>query len=150
MSASSRSPLFIHHLRHKGRWGWLLALCWLFLNAQLAIAGHQCDMTISQTSPAIQHQAHLQQADVQPLSSHAQHTATASYAVDQQTPLCEKHCVPDSVKQDNGSLALLALPVSGELVLADNPVHLTPASDVWLSPPAVGPPAEIRFCRFRE
>ncbi|MEI7367453.1 hypothetical protein PJ912_21135 [Pectobacterium colocasium] len=150
MSASSRSPLFIHHLRHKGRWGWLLALCWLFLNAQLAIAGHQCDMTLSQTSPTIQHQAHLQQADVQSLSSHAQHTAKASYAADQQTPLCEKHCVPDSVKQDNGSLALLALPVSGELVLADNPVTLNQACDAWLSPPAAGPPAEIRFCRFRE
>ncbi|MBA5237929.1 hypothetical protein H2Y54_15460 [Pectobacterium aroidearum] len=150
MSASSRSPLFIHHLRHKGRWGWLLALCWLFLNAQLAIAGHQCDITLSQTSPTIQHQAHLQQVDVQPLSSHAQHMAGASYALDQQTPLCEKHCVPDSVKQDNGSLALLALPVSGELVLADNPVTLNLACDAWLSPPAAGPPAEIRFCRFRE
>ncbi|UUE35111.1 hypothetical protein L0Y26_15710 [Pectobacterium aroidearum] len=150
MSASSRSPLFIHHLRHKGRWGWLLALCWLFLNAQLAIAGHQCDITLSQTSPTIQHQAHLQQVDVQPLSSHAQHTAGASYALDQQTPLCEKHCVPDSVKQDNGSLALLALPVSGELVLADNPVTLNQACDAWLSPPAADPPAEIRFCRFRE
>ncbi|WP_420065365.1 hypothetical protein [Pectobacterium colocasium] len=150
MSASSRSPLFIHHLRHKGRWGWLLALCWLFLNAQLAIAGHQCDMVLSQTSPAVQHQAHLQLADVHPLSSHTQHTAEASYTADQQTPLCEKHCIPDSVKQDNGSLALLALPVSGELVLADNPVPLNQACDAWLSPPAVGPPAEIRFCRFRE
>ncbi|MEQ9880432.1 hypothetical protein ABRP92_20905 [Pectobacterium aroidearum] len=150
MSASSRSPLLIHHLRHKGRWGWLLALCWLFLNAQLAIAGHQCDMTLSQTSPTIQHQAHLQQADVQSLSSHAQHTTKASYAADQQTPLCEKHCIPDSVKQDNGALALLALPVSGELVLADNSVTLNQACDAWLSPPAAGPPAEIRFCRFRE
>ncbi|MBS4432267.1 hypothetical protein E2566_07025 [Pectobacterium punjabense] len=150
MSASSRSPLLIHHLRHKGRWGWLLALCWLFLNAQLAIAGHQCDITLSQTPPAIQHQAHLQQTDVQPQSSHAHHAAKASYAADQQTPLCEKHCVPDSVKQDNGSLALLALPVSNELVLADNPITLNQACDAWLSPPAAGPPAEIRFCRFRE
>ncbi|MEQ9886811.1 hypothetical protein [Pectobacterium zantedeschiae] len=150
MSASSRSPLLIHHLRHKGRWGLLLALCWLFLNAQLAIAGHQCDMTLSQISPAIQHQAHLQQSDVQPLSSHAHHAVKASYAADQQTPLCEKHCVPDSVKQDNGSLALLALPVSSELVVADNPVMLNQACDTWFSPPAAGPPAEIRFCRFRE
>ncbi|AYH02225.1 hypothetical protein F6Q07_19695 [Pectobacterium parmentieri] len=150
MSTSSRSPLFIHHLRHKGRLGWLLALCWLFLNAQLAIAGHQCDMTLSQASPAIQHQAHLQQGDAQPLSPHAHHATKASYATDQQTPLCEKHCVPDSVKQDNGSLALLALPVSSELVLADHSVTLNQSCDTWLSPPAAGPPAEIRFCRFRE
>ncbi|KHT39413.1 hypothetical protein SNR26_10225 [Pectobacterium brasiliense] len=146
MSASSRSPLFIHHLRHKGRWGWLLALCWFFLNAQLAIAAHQCDITLGQTSPTIQQQ----RADIQQLSAHASHEIKASYVASPQTPLCEKHCVPDNVTQDNGSLALLALPVSGELVLADNPVTLSPTSDVWLSPPAVGPPAEIRFCRFRE
>ncbi|MEQ9861785.1 hypothetical protein OI450_12210 [Pectobacterium cacticida] len=150
MSSLPRSPLLIHHLRYKGRWGWLLGLCWLFLNAQLAIAGHHCEMSFSQASPAIQHQAHLQQADVQPLSSHTHPTAKMSYAADQQTSLCEKHCVPDSVKQDSGSLALLALPVSGELVLANGPAMLNQADNVWLSPPAVGPPAEIRFCRFRE
>lgn len=84
--------------------------------------------------PAIQHQAHLQQAGIQPLSSHAHHTEKASYALDQQTPLCEKHCVPDSVKQDNGAQVLLALPVSGELVLADNSVTPNQSCDAWFSP----------------
>ncbi|MBJ7221634.1 MULTISPECIES: hypothetical protein [unclassified Brenneria] len=146
MSASGLSPSFIHHLRHKGRWGWLLALCWLFLNAQLAIAGHQCDLTVSHVSPSIQHQAHLQQTT----SHFSHHDAMAKPSADQQTPLCEKHCVPDTIKQDNASLISLALPVNNDLVLAAQPHEANGANHVWFSPPVAGPPAEIRFCRFRE
>ncbi|MCG8156844.1 hypothetical protein JMY81_22090 [Brenneria goodwinii] len=146
MSASRLSPSLIHHLRNKGRWGWLLALCWLFLNAQLALAGHQCDLGISNVSPAVQHQAHLQQS--MPHSVH--HDAMPTHSAEQQTPLCEKHCVPDTVKQDNASLTLLAIPVSNELVLADQPREANCASNAWFSPPVAGPPAEIRFCRFIE
>ncbi|MCL2894689.1 hypothetical protein [Brenneria tiliae] len=146
MSASRLSPSFIHHLRNKGRWGWLLALCWLFLNAQLAIAGHQCDLAVGPDSPLMQHQAHLQQTT----SHHSHHDVMPKPTADQQTPLCEKHCVPDSIKKDNASLVLLALPVSSELALADQPHAVNCASEAWFSPPAAGPPAEIRFCRFRE
>ncbi|PWC13702.1 hypothetical protein B4923_07070 [Brenneria roseae subsp. americana] len=148
MPASYLSPSMIHHLRTKGRWGWLLALCWLFLNAQLAIAGHQCDLTINQTSAFMQHQTHLQQT-----VSHGAHhhdEAMSAQVVKQQTPLCEKHCVPDTIKQDYANLALLAIPVSNELALANQPYSVNCTSDVWFSPPAAGPPAEIRFCRFRE
>ncbi|MEE3660457.1 hypothetical protein V2I52_00690 [Brenneria sp. g21c3] len=146
MSASGLSPFFIHHLRHKGRWGWLLALCWLFLNAQLALAGHHCDLTINNVSPSVQHQAHLQQTTSH--SSH--HDAMPKHSAGQQTPLCEKHCVPDTIKQDNASPALLALPVSSELALAAAPREANCASHVWFTPPVAGPPAEIRFCRFIE
>ncbi|RLM21122.1 hypothetical protein BIY29_14245 [Brenneria alni] len=146
MSASCLSPSFIHHLRNKGRWGWLLALCWLFLNAQLAIAGHQCDLAVSHISPSMQHQAHLQQTT----SPSSHHDVMPKPPADQQTPLCEKHCVPDTIKQDNASLALLAIPVSNELALVDQPREVNCATHAWFSPPVAGPPAEIRFCRFRE
>ncbi|MCV9877978.1 hypothetical protein [Brenneria izbisi] len=147
MSASYLSPSIIHHLRTKGRWGWLLALCWLLLNAQLAIAAHQCDLTLNPTSTFMQHQSHLQ-----PDPSHEMQNAGAmpSQMAEQQTPLCEKHCVPDTIKQDNANLTLLAIPPSSELALASQPPSVDCASDVWFSPPASGPPTEIRFCRFRE
>ncbi|MFC3394989.1 hypothetical protein [Brenneria rubrifaciens] len=149
MPGSSLSPSIIHHLRTKGRWGWLLALCWLFLNAQLAIAAHSCNMTFNQTSALMRHQVHQQQT---PSVSHGtDHDETMSTQVaQQQTPLCEKHCVPDTIKQDNVSLALLAIPVSNELALVNQPHSVNCTTDVWFSPPAAGPPAEIRFCRFRE
>ncbi|MCG8706927.1 hypothetical protein JHU04_000098 [Brenneria sp. 4F2] len=146
MSASRLSPTFIHHLRNKGRWGWLLALCWLFLNAQLALAGHQCDMAISHVSPSMQHQAHLQQAAAQ--ASHPD--AVSKHKAEQASPLCEKHCVPDTIKQDSSPPLLLAIPVDHQLALAAQPQEAICASHAWFSPPVAGPPAEIRFCRFIE
>jgi hypothetical protein len=65
-------------------------------------------------------------------------------------PLCEKHCQPDTASQDLPSLSLLALPVSSELLPVQPSQPVTVGSNRWFTPPVAGPPAEIRFCRFRE
>lgn len=138
MSAARPPRHSLSRLRHRSGWGWLLALCWLLLNAQLAIAGHRCDLPVTAPTPAMQHQSHLMQP------------AHTPQAAEQQSSLCDKHCVPDSVSQDFAALAALAPPASSELSLAERPQPLLLASAEWFSPPVAGPPAEIRFCRFRE
>ncbi|AUC44257.1 hypothetical protein D083_3908 [Dickeya solani RNS 08.23.3.1.A] len=76
--------------------------------------------------------------------------AHATQATADAGPLCEKHCLPDSASQDLPSLSLLALPVSDELLPVPTPEPVTVGSNRWFTPPVAGPPAEIRFCRFRE
>lgn len=138
----------LRYLRPRRRWGWALVFCWLFLNAQLALANHPCDLDVSDAIPATQHQQHMRQSTEM---SHAAHGGTVTPAsVAQPEPLCEKHCVPDGIKQDNAAPALIALPVSGDLLLHEQPVSMGYANDRWFTPPVAGPPAEIRFCRFRE
>ena len=58
--------------------------------------------------------------------------------------------VQNAVQKDNAHPPLVALPVS--LALAEVPPVCSPVIDEgWsLTPPAAGPPATLRFCRFRE
>ncbi|QYM94327.1 hypothetical protein FGI21_07760 [Dickeya zeae] len=129
----------------------MLALCWLLLNTQLAIASHRCDIPLiaaASVAPVnVQHDTHRMQSDaVMPdMSAGYDVQTTASVG-----PLCEKHCQPDTASQDLPSLSLLALPVSSELLPVQPPQPVTVGSNRWFTPPVAGPPAEIRFCRFRE
>ncbi len=141
MSAMASISLSMHRLRFaKKRAGvWLLAACWLLLNGQLAIASHQCDLQLTAQTPTAQHMMHMQAND--PLADKMQTNG----------PLCEKHCVPDSVQQDHGNLTLAAiLPASSELRVADPQPQAQLSRLDWQTPPIAGPPAEIVFCRFRE
>lgn len=64
--------------------------------------------------------------------------------------LCEKHCIPDVMQKDNSHSSLAAIPASNTLVLVVPECNETASSVGLLTPPATGPPATIRFCRFRE
>ncbi|WP_067486662.1 hypothetical protein [Dickeya sp. CSL RW240] len=147
MTAFRHRPFSLHALRHKSAWGWLLALCWLLLNTQLAVAGHRCGLTITAAPVMVQHEAHRMShpADMPDGQTTAQVKASAEIS-----PLCEKHCLPDSATQELPSLSLLALPVNDELLPVPPSPSLAVASDDRLTPPVTGPPATIRFCRFRE
>lgn len=133
----------IHRMRanKKRLCGMLLVACWFILNAQLAVAGHQCDITPTASPVFTQHQGHLQHA-MPPMMdmSHGQ----------AQNSLCEKHCIPDAVQSDSGMLVLAALPTQTELVLAERAQTPRTSRLGWFTPPIVGPPTEIVFCRFRE
>ncbi|OVZ98702.1 MULTISPECIES: hypothetical protein [Yersinia] len=130
--------------------GMLLVACWLILNAQLAIAGHQCDITPAASPVFTQHQGHLQPDRLQHSSMHAMPSMMDMSHGQAQNSLCEKHCVPDSIQSDSGVLVLAVLPTHTELMLAD--AQQTPRVHHvdWHTPPIVGPPTEIAFCRFRE
>ncbi len=137
----------MHRMRasKKRMCGMLLIACWFFLNTQLAIAGHQCDLAPAAQPVFSQHQGHLQPDPMQQMLSVMEMSHGKA-----QNSLCEKHCIPDSVQSDSGMLVLAALPTHTELVLADvqqNP-HIHRLD--WQTPPIVGPPTEIVFCRFRE
>ncbi len=125
--------------------GMLLVTCWFFLNTQLAIAGHQCDIAPADSPVFSQHQGHLQSDPMQQMLSAMEMSHGPA-----QNSLCEKHCLPDSVQSDSGMLVLAALPTHTELVLAD--IQQAPGVRRldWHMPPIVGPPTEIVFCRFRE
>lgn len=151
MPAFRGIPQLMHRMRaSKMRMcGMLLVACWLILNAQLAIAGHQCDIAPSATPVFTQHQGHLQPDHVQ----HSMHSMPSMMDMSHgqaQNSLCDKHCIPDSIQSDSGMLVLAALPTHTELVLVD--VQQTPRIHHfdWHTPPIVGPPTEIAFCRFRE
>ncbi|MGM3174795.1 hypothetical protein [Dickeya lacustris] len=147
MTAPRYRLLSLHTLRHRSAWGWLLAICWLLLNSQLAIAGHRCTLTPTAAPVVVQHEAHR-------MPHHGatpdEQSVSQFQASPEASPLCEKHCLPDSASQDLPSLSLLALPVNDELL----PVNASLSSAVGrpdaLTPPVTGPPATIRFCRFRE
>ncbi len=118
--------------RFRIRAGFVVA-CWLLLNMQLALAAHhtpQPDITAPQNA------SHAQMPGMQ-------------HAVAQKM-LCEKHCNPDSAQTGSPSLQLTALPVDATLLPVAS--EQTPCIEQaqWYQPPVTGPPAEIRFCRFRE
>lgn len=112
-----------------------VAACWLLLNMQLALAAHQ--MPIPASDVSVQHSV----AD-SPMPG-MQHAAA-------QKMLCDKHCNPDNAQTSAPSLHLTALPVDTRLLLIAS--EQTPCIEQaqWQQPPVTGPPAEIRFCRFRE
>lgn len=141
MSALASISLSMHRLRFaKKRAGaWLLAVCWLLLNSQLAIANHGCDLQFTAETPAEQHMMHMQATD--PVMDNMQAAG----------PLCEQHCIPEPMQQDHGSLALAAmLPASSELRVVAPAQQVQFSRAAWQTPPIAGPPAEIVFCRFRE
>ena len=116
----------------------LIALGWLLIQSQMAIASHGCALPVPGEAMAQQHLHHLAMGDDAP-KAHAM-----------KAPLCEKHCVPDQVQKESHYPSLAALPATLTLAIAE-PVCSAITSRSWvLTPPAVGPPATIRFCRFRE
>lgn len=116
----------------------LLAFGWLFVNSQVAVASHDCPIDFSAQAVSIQHGEHLLMADTDPDMAKMN------------GPLCEKHCVPDVMQKDNGHSDVAALPVADTLALIVPDCTPAVTSVSRLTPPATGPPATIRFCRFRE
>lgn len=107
----------------------LVLLCALILQGQLAIAAHHC-----------------QQEDVQTQHSGWQHAGKGMA----KTALCDKHCAPDNGQPTVEHPPLLALPVSITMMVVDSPCQQLSTVRGHFKPPAAGPPATIRFCRFRE
>lgn len=116
----------------------LIALGWLLIQSQVAIASHGCALPVAGEAMAQQHLHHLAMNDNAP-KAHAM-----------KAPLCEKHCVPDLVQKETHHPSLAALPATLTLAVAEPVCTFTPARNWALTPPAAGPPATIRFCRFRE
>ncbi|WP_437430843.1 DUF2946 domain-containing protein [Yokenella regensburgei] len=117
----------------------LMAFGWLFIQSQVAIAAHDCDLNVQGATVMTQHYEHV-------MTSHAQERLQHGM----KAPLCDKHCVPDVVQKETGHQPVVALPVSMTLAVA-KPVSVALVGEGWaLTPPAAGPPATIRFCRFRE
>lgn len=115
----------------------LLAFCWLLIQSQVAIASHHCDLSVDGEAVMLQHQQH-QMAEATPVYNMMK------------GPLCEKHCVPDIMQKDPQHTPLIAIPATTTLAVV-MPLCAETADSGWaLSPPATGPPATIRFCRFRE
>jgi len=115
----------------------LIAFGWLLFQSQVAIASHDCTLDMQGESAMLQHVDHMQ----------VRETAT-THAL--QTPLCDKHCVPDAMQKESGHGSLVALPVETALAVSLPVCVDTPPTEWSLTPPAAGPPATIRFCRFRE
>ncbi|WP_312624489.1 DUF2946 domain-containing protein [Scandinavium sp.] len=111
----------------------LVAFGALVLQSQLALAAHQCDLNPLGDSMMLQH---------------VEHQGMSSMAM--KTPLCEKHCVPDSAQKVADRPPVVALPVTLTLAVVEHPCQSVTRTDWSLKPPAMGPPATIRFCRFRE
>ena len=102
----------------------LIAFGWLLFQSQVAIASHDCTLDMQGRETATTHAL--------------------------QTPLCDKHCVPDAMQKESGHGSLVALPVETALAVSLPACVDTPPTEWSLTPPAAGPPATIRFCRFRE
>ncbi|MGP3593919.1 hypothetical protein [Vagococcus sp. WN89Y] len=116
----------------------LVAFGWLLIQSQVAIASHDCALPSLQESRVVQHMNHMMMAEKAPQTA------------EMKTPLCAKHCVPDMAQKEGDHQPLVALPVSATLAVA-KPVCAPLSRERWsLTPPAAGPPATIRFCRFRE
>lgn len=111
----------------------LAAFCVLILQSQLAIASHHCELSPLGDSATLQHLEHqsMQQTEMK-------------------SPLCEKHCVLENTPKPEEQPPVIALPNSATLALVASSCEATFASDRTLTPPAAGPPATLRFCRFRE
>lgn len=115
----------------------LIAFGWLLFQSQVAIASHDCTLDMQGESAMLQHVDHMQVRE-----------SATPHAL--QTPLCDKHCVPDVMQKETGHGSLAALPVEIALAVSLPACVDTPPTEWSLTPPAAGPPATIRFCRFRE
>lgn len=117
----------------------LIAFGWLFIQSQVAIASHDCDVDMQGEAIAAQHYTHMMSDDAMRSPAHLV-----------KAPLCDKHCVPDVAQKDTGHSTPVALPASMSVAVV-KPVCVDTVREGWaLTPPAAGPPATIRFCRFRE
>lgn len=110
----------------------LLAFGWLLIQSQMALASHDCAIAPQGETVMMQH-----------LDHQMTHPQVAK------APLCDKHCVPDTVQKIDHP-PLVALPIAVTLDIVPLPCLAAPRSEWSLTPPAIGPPATIRFCRFRE
>ncbi|WP_276852839.1 hypothetical protein [Enterobacter oligotrophicus] len=114
----------------------LVAFGWLLIQSQVAIASHDCSIDLRGDVAAIQHMDMMAKPG-------PHNTADAS-------PLCEKHCMPDQGQKDPAQPQLVALPAAITLTL-NTPECDAVSHSAWsVTPPAAGPPATIRYCRFRE
>lgn len=129
----NHSLLRLIHRLNKHTGVWVLAICWLLLNAQFAIASHDCQMP----DPTLSIQA-----------LHTQHTDGLADKIT--TPICEKHCLPEASQADTGNHAFVALIPETTLPLAYVPRQEQHSSFSSFPPPIQELAAEIRFCRFRE
>jgi hypothetical protein len=122
----------------------LMAFGWLLIQSQVAIASHDCDLDMQGATVMTQHYDHMMTGNV--VSDSAMQPPVHAM----KAPLCDKHCIPDVAQKETGHQSLVALPVSITLAVV-KPVCVDTAQQGWaLTPPAIGPPATIRFCRFRE
>lgn len=113
--------------------------CWLLLNLQLAVAAHH-GLQPQPVMPQVQVHHQPDGADVMPGMENAG-----------QKVICDKHCDPDTA-QPNPTTSLQLNALAGETaLLVVSPQQESCAERIdWHTPPVTGPPAEIRFCRFRE
>jgi hypothetical protein len=117
----------------------LIAFGWLLIQSQVAIASHDCDLDVQGETVMAQHYDHMMTDNAMQPPAHLM-----------KAPLCDKHCVPDVAQKDTGHHTPVALPVSMTVAVA-KPICVDTVREGWsLTPPAAGPPATIRFCRFRE
>lgn len=132
--------LFKHATRRRLRIrAGLVIACWLLLNLQLAVAAH--------------HGSGQQPAEPQVQIHHIVDGMMSMPGIENsgQKAICDKHCDPDTAQPNTSiSLQLNALPAETTLLVV-SPRQETCAKRMdWHTPPVTGPPAEIRFCRFRE
>ncbi|NDL65102.1 hypothetical protein [Acerihabitans arboris] len=139
MSSASVTEFMVKlRCRRRRVFALILLAFWLLLNAQLALASHQCSMPITALPAALEHNEQMLHENM----PSQQHAAAPGL-------LCDKHCVPDSAQKDAQHAPFAVLPSQTDLQVAewrDAPRLLDVA---WLTPPIVGPPAEIQFCRYR-
>lgn len=114
----------------------MFAFGWLLIQSQVAVASHDCAINVQGETATLQH------LDMMAMPQH--HAAPAP------SGLCDKHCVPEQVQKDTGHPQLVALPAAMTITLNDPDCAAVASSSSVVTPPAVGPPATIRFCRFRE
>jgi len=116
----------------------LLAFGWLFVQSQVAIASHDCQLNPMGEMSMIQHLDHQ-------MSPHSSPEQMAKMS------LCGQHCAPDAVQKTLDYTSLVALPVASTLAVV-MPLCAEEVVDEWSQIPSAsaGPPATIRFCRFRE
>ena len=97
----------------------LMAFGWLLIQSQVAIASHNCDLSVQGENVMVQHMDHrMAMSDSAPQMDIMK------------TPLCEKHCVPDLAQKDTDHASLVALPVSLTLAVAE-PACASVAHDGW-------------------
>jgi hypothetical protein len=136
----------------------------LLLNLQLAIASHHSEVPAAAVS--VTSSVALSATSISMVSAHSQHGQMQheqhetvlhqeqQVAADNeslvQDVLCDKHCHPDSVQLPSQTLHLDAVPTETSILLIADVTPVAISSAEWLSPPVIGPPPEIEYCRFRE
>lgn len=128
--------IFRKMMQRKSRLRTVFAVsCWVLLNAQLAVAAYNCDRI---TVPLPE--------EVQAVSMPGMNAGDMPV----KSLLCDKHCTPDNA-QKTGQFHLADALMQGPAIrLVAAEISSSFSASYWLTPPVTGPPAEIRFCRFRE